>query len=128
MNTMNSYLDVFIGDYSCNAVLTELARCMSLFPNLHTIQIDAPYGSRRSWGKTFDRSFKGYSYPQIRNVFVMFSSQSLLASCPEARHVGSQQCLLFKTCIQLLIDNCPHLEVLESFEVWGPDAYKCMIL
>ncbi|KAF8816622.1 hypothetical protein BYT27DRAFT_7033991, partial [Phlegmacium glaucopus] len=82
-----NYVDVFIGEYSCDTVLAEFARCLSLFSNLHTIQIDVVLGSKRSLGNFFERAFKKYSYPQIRNVFVMSLSESLLGSCPEARRI-----------------------------------------
>ena len=87
-----SYLDVLIGNYLFDTVLSGLARCLSLMPNLHTIQIDIGLiSTRRSLGNVFQRTFKKYSYPQIRNVFVMSLSESLIASCPEARRVGFTQ-------------------------------------
>ncbi|KAF8816618.1 hypothetical protein BYT27DRAFT_7076565 [Phlegmacium glaucopus] len=128
-----NYLDVFIGEYSFDTVLAELARCLSLFPNLHTIQVDVISRSRsRSWlanksslnkqsfGGIFKQTFKSYSYPQIRNVFVMSISKPLIASCPEATRVGSiistvgSMPLEPSDLLCSLIDTCPRLEVLDE--------------
>ena len=127
---MNSYLDIFIGEYSIATVLAELARCLSLFPNLHTVQIDVSTYSRRkrSLREIFEKTFEKYSYPQIRNVFVMFYSISFVASCPQARRVGcTHYNAISSVCLQTMQGSCPHLEVLESFGdvYWTPDACIC---
>jgi len=124
---MNSYLDIFIGQYSIESVLAELARCLSLFPNLHTVQIDVTTNSRRrrSLGKIFEQTFREYSYPQIRNVFVMFLSESFVASCPQARRVGfTHHYSMTESCLETIRGNCPLLEELEGFGdvFWTPDA------
>ena len=119
---MNSYLDVFIADHSFDNVVAELARCLSLFSNLHTVQIQIPAGKTRSLHKIFAQTFKDYSYPQIRDVSVMVLSQSFIASCPEARHVNfikqwtrppsNTDPMSYPN---LIMNNCPRLEVLEDF-------------
>ncbi|KAF8816621.1 hypothetical protein BYT27DRAFT_7333267 [Phlegmacium glaucopus] len=124
-----NYLDIFIGEYSINTV-AELARCLSLFSNLHTVQIDVTISSGRSLGRVFERTFKKYSYPQIRNVFVMFFNQSLIASCPEARHIGfTRRWALLPSLLQTIIDHCPRLEVLEDPGdfFWKYDTYRLMV-
>ena len=67
---VNSCLDIFIGPYSIETVLAELARCLSLFSNLHTVQIDVDVASsrRRTFGEfreNLEQTFKKNSYPQI---------------------------------------------------------------
>ncbi|KAF8816630.1 hypothetical protein BYT27DRAFT_7127478 [Phlegmacium glaucopus] len=120
-----NYVDVFIGEYSFNSVVAELARCLSLFLNLHTIQIDVTSRSKRSLEKTFERTFKKYSYPQIRNVFFMSLSESLLGSCPEARRIGfTTSWAIPRSSLQRIADNCPRLEVLEGF-ICGSDTDTC---
>jgi hypothetical protein len=117
---VNSYLDVFIGEYSIETVLAELARCLILFPNLHTVQIDVissfgQWSQRGLWStvEMFEQTFKEYSYPQIRNVFVKLSSVSFVASCPQARRVGLAR--HWSSGVQtILLCNSPHLEVLED--------------
>jgi len=37
VSLVNSYLDIFIPEYSYGTVIPELASCMSLFSNLHTV-------------------------------------------------------------------------------------------
>jgi hypothetical protein len=79
---VNSYLDVSICQYSIKTVLAELVRCLSLFPNLHTVQIDiisCSTNSNRICEKVFEQTFKKYSFPQIRNVFFMASTSLHLA-------------------------------------------------
>ncbi|KAF8816625.1 hypothetical protein BYT27DRAFT_7154290 [Phlegmacium glaucopus] len=126
-----NYIDVFIGEYSCDTVLAEFARCLSLFSNLHTIQIEAALSSNRSLGNFFERAFKKYSYPQIRNVFVMSLSESLLGSCPEARRIGLTRGWTMKeSFLHRIVDNCPRLEVLEDFTgfICTGNTCKCTIL
>jgi hypothetical protein len=130
---VSSYVDIFIGQYSIETVLAELARCLSLFPNLHTVQIDVflrfrRRGSkRRSLKEIFEQTFKNHSYPQIRNVFVMFFSESFIASCPQARRIGfTRKHSMSRSCLQTILNNCPYLEVLEDFDdvFWRPDGCK----
>jgi hypothetical protein len=125
---VNSYVDIFIGQYSIKTVLAELARCLSLFPYLHTVQIDLFSWSRRRrpMGKFFEQTFKNYSYPQIRNVFVRYFSESFVASCPQARRIGFRNLSMSRSCLQTILNNCPHLEVLEDFDdvFWSPEACK----
>ncbi|KAF8816629.1 hypothetical protein BYT27DRAFT_7181450 [Phlegmacium glaucopus] len=122
-----NYIDVFIGECSCNRVLAELARCLSLFSNLHTIQIDVFWGSKRV-GNLFERAFKKYSYPQIRNVFVMPLSESLLGSCPEARRIGlTRNWTMSSSFLRRIVDNCPHLEALDTGLTCRNDTYKFVV-
>ena len=134
---MNSYLDVFIGEYSIVNVLAELARCLSLFPNLHTVQIDVTSDSRPlqflhlSKVEIFKEAFEKYSIPQIRNVFVTCRSVSFVASCPQARRVGlKSDRLRVGSGLQSLLHKCPPLEALEDFgEVFEtPDGCMCAYL
>lgn len=131
---MNSYLDVFIGQFSFDTVLAELARCLSLFPNLHTIQVEVtsssgrwlankPSLNKQSLRDIFEQTFRYHSYPQIRNVFVMSVSKPLIRSCREARRVGfislpsnSMLSPLAQSSdlLQNLIGNCRGLEVLDE--------------
>ncbi|KAF8811085.1 hypothetical protein BYT27DRAFT_7185059 [Phlegmacium glaucopus] len=107
-----NYIDVFIGEYSCDRVLAELARCLSLFTNLHTIQIE--------------RAFKKYSYPQIRNVFVMPLSKSFIESCPEARCIGfTRNWTMSSSFLRRIVDNCPRLEGLDTG--LRNDTYKSVV-
>jgi hypothetical protein len=118
----SSYLDIFISEYSLETVLAELARCLRQFPNLHTVQIDVDdhvvgsFRRGRSW-EIFEQTFKNYSYPQIRNVFVMFYSVPIIASCPQAQHVGftrNWSMTRNKSCRKNILRYCHHMEVLAS--------------
>ena len=122
-SSVNSYLDIFIGQYSTESLLTELAHCLSLFPNLHTVQIDVSAYSRLR--EIYEQTFEKYSYPQICNVFIMIYSMAFVASCPRARCVGwTRHNSMISLCLLIIRDNFPHLEILKSFGVvFGtPDA------
>ena len=125
---MNSYLDIFIGDYSAKTVLAELARCLSLFPNLHTVQIDVDSDCRLPLGRMLEQTFEKFSYPQIRNVFIMFSIASFVASCPQARRVGfTQHSSWPMRGLESIVGNCPYLEELEDIgdAFWIPTDNIC---
>ena len=94
-------------------LLAELAHCLSLFPNLHTVQIDVDLYSRQlSFGKIFERTFKKYSYPQIRNV-LQYTLRCILPT-GTARRLYAR--LLNVQCLQTIMRICSHLEVvLEAF-------------
>lgn len=130
---MNSYLDIFIGQYSIKTVLAELARCLSLFSNLHTVQIDVVSSFRRGayFGEFFEQTFKKHSYPQIRNVFVTYFSVSFVASCPQARRIGfTRHSSMPSSCLRTIMSNCPRLEVLEGLGgvFLIPDDFECAFL
>ena len=126
---LNSYLDIFISKYSAKAVLAELARCLSLFENLHTVEIDFDFGGILPLVELFEATFKKYSYPQIRNVFIKLPIASFVASCPHAsaRRVGFTGRLGFswnKSSLRSILDNCPHLEELDDIgnDFWTSDV------
>jgi len=128
-----NYLNVSIGQRSIEKVLAELARCLSLFPNLHTVQIDVISSSitlEMVSESVIEKTFRKYSYPQIRNVFVVRSSVPFVASCPQARRVGLEAYRsILNPYRQPVKDNCPHLEVLEDFGdgFWTPTSCKFVI-
>src|SRR6266545_3466390 len=78
-----------ITDFSINSVLVELARCFSLFTNLHTVKLDMHNSSIRRQDMVFD-GFKKHIYPSIRRVILATRAYPLLLSCP---NVESVQCI-----------------------------------
>ena len=89
---------------------------MSLFSNLHTVQIELDYGLQRVSEQVFERTFKKYSYPQIRNAFVMSLSVPLLSSFPEAKRVGFTERRFSSDHFSEIARSCPRLEVLDNFD------------
>ena len=69
-SVVNSYLDIFTVDYSAKTILAELARCLSLFENLHTVQIDVDLDGGDPLKEFFKQTSK--SFHILR--FAMFSS------------------------------------------------------
>ncbi|KAF9482388.1 hypothetical protein BDN70DRAFT_875136 [Pholiota conissans] len=71
-------LDVMVVDYSTHTVLSELARCISIMPNLHTIHINIRIKNEE---ERVPKCFARYTYPQIRTAYVSHAS-SILLRCP----------------------------------------------
>ncbi|KAF8972528.1 hypothetical protein BDZ97DRAFT_1913028 [Flammula alnicola] len=67
-------LNVVVVSHSVGTVLPELARCMALFPNLHTVQLcvllESSYRVRNT--------FTGYNYPQIRHLCISSEASIIL--------------------------------------------------
>jgi len=72
-----------VTDYSVNTVLAELARCIALFPNLHTVQLHFRFTKVQYLGM-----FTNYQYPSIKNVYLCSMSAMFICACPEARVVS----------------------------------------
>jgi len=77
-------VDVEIGPYSRHSILTELARCLALFPNLHTVRLKVEHDASMKYDAV-GKSFKGYIYPNIRTAIVSNNATGFLMTCPESR-------------------------------------------
>lgn len=82
----SSIVNLMISAYSVATVIVELARCMALFPNLHTFQIVNGIVSKLSYESTMS-AFAKYTYPSIRVVVIPCFLHSILKACPEVRDV-----------------------------------------
>lgn len=116
-----SYLDIRIGEYLSETVLTELARCMGLLSNLHTVQIDITqevskwqHIIEQGLKRIFANTFKNHSYPQIRNVFISPLTLDFISSCPEAKRVGFSQWMSPDNLLNIA-RRFPCLEALDDF-------------
>ena len=91
---MFSVVNIMIGDYSVGNVLQELARCLAIFPNVHTFKLN----NTQLTNLLCQAITRGFShcntFPQIRSVTVPKYCGSLLKSFPGVRYVritGSAQ-------------------------------------
>ncbi|KAJ3517114.1 hypothetical protein NLJ89_g708 [Agrocybe chaxingu] len=75
-----SILNVSILEYSATTVLEELARCIALLPNLHTVQLS--YTLNFHSRQFLDELFGKYNYPQVRTACLANSAAQFLRSCP----------------------------------------------
>jgi len=108
--------------YSVNTVLAELARCIALFPNLHTVQLGFRFNS---WFNSYrskvrvDNPFTTYQYPSIKNVYICPMSVMILRACPEARIVAPlkwhESSWWPRSIFDVALRHCPALEVLGPF-------------
>ncbi|KDR77400.1 hypothetical protein GALMADRAFT_404872 [Galerina marginata CBS 339.88] len=85
-------INVEVTDFSIASVLLELARCMTLFPNLHVVKLGiSPSTPSTSYNnplyKSAKRAISGYSYPQIEVVSLSQAAYPLLFCCPNLRSV-----------------------------------------
>src|SRR6266446_1642056 len=121
-----SFVNVLVTEYSVDTVLAELARCIALFPNLHTVQ----FNFRLSYHKRHhvENAFKAYQYPSIRNVFICPVSIMFLRACPEARFVAPMRWhknfSWLRDIFEKVLNECPALEVLGPF-YFGNGDMKC---
>ncbi|KAF8887460.1 hypothetical protein CPB84DRAFT_1786891 [Gymnopilus junonius] len=119
-------INVEVVEFSIKKVLIELARCLSLFPNLRDIklQILKTQQTEISLASIVRSVFSEHKYMQIRSVGVCNMSYPLLSSCPEARHVGwrlvssnrSEHPLQYQ--LSGGIPCCPRVECLELYAYW----------
>ncbi|KDR79842.1 hypothetical protein GALMADRAFT_136434 [Galerina marginata CBS 339.88] len=106
-------LNAEVEDYSTPTVLTELARCIALFPNLHLVRLEILSSTRTLDNLTtlVSKSFAPYSYPQIDHVVVdSESALSFLRSCPSVRSVNLMNLKLSGEFGKHLKGICPQLE------------------
>ena len=81
-----SVVNIMIGDYCVKNVLGELARCLDIFPNVHTLKLDhqmSPVTLDRAITYGFGRH---KSFPQIRFVTLRPECVSFLSYLPGVRY------------------------------------------
>ncbi|KDR79824.1 hypothetical protein GALMADRAFT_136419 [Galerina marginata CBS 339.88] len=101
-------------DCSTPRVLEELARCISLFPNLRLVKLRIEPPSRKAdkLAALEGKAFSQYSYPQIDQVVVSRSAFAFLRSCPSVRSVRVRDFGGWSGKFELryLKGFCPHME------------------
>ncbi|KIM42036.1 hypothetical protein M413DRAFT_27563 [Hebeloma cylindrosporum] len=118
-------VNVAIKSHCIRRVLRELARCIAMFPNLHTLMIKMSNNAMTplALDLTINSSFGPYeSFPQIRSIIIQQECNALLKYMSGARyirfetsgayyHMSDQQlrALDFATCVPLLEDLCVFL-------------------
>ncbi|KIM36193.1 hypothetical protein M413DRAFT_31946 [Hebeloma cylindrosporum] len=111
-----NFMNVLVTDYSIDTVLVELARCMALFPNLHTLQVNFRLGGMRL---SNPNPFKDYQYPTIKRAYVCPISTIVLSACPGVRIVSPmtwhESSWWSRSIFTTALRYCPALEVLGPF-------------
>ncbi|KDR85673.1 hypothetical protein GALMADRAFT_234678 [Galerina marginata CBS 339.88] len=82
-------INVEVKDYSVGPLLAELARSISLFPNLHTVKLQVTHHLNSDVPTR--KAFSKYSYPQIRSLILCRCAYPLLRSCPQARSIRTTE-------------------------------------
>jgi len=92
----------------------ELARCLTTFPNAHTLKLHHPQLTV-ALEQAITQWFGGDNrFPQIRSLIIPEDCYSLLKYCPGVRYVhtigqGSETALT-KYGASILVDYCPLIE------------------
>ncbi|KAF9482368.1 hypothetical protein BDN70DRAFT_436279 [Pholiota conissans] len=114
-------LDLYIPDSSSEEFVSRLAQCMTLLPNLHTVQLDFASQGAPSTSKELllSKSFAKYIYPQVRTVIVSANGHSFVSQCPAVTTVHLLRPTTFSTVGFLfkIIRSCPALEKLGPLPV-----------
>jgi hypothetical protein len=67
------------------ATLDAFARCLSVLPNLHTIEI--VHAKRKRMGNLIRQSFRDMTYPTVRTLIIPHNASGILRSCPEVERI-----------------------------------------
>ncbi|KAJ7907122.1 hypothetical protein B0H13DRAFT_1618778 [Mycena leptocephala] len=80
---------VILSEYCATTVFPEFFRCLSLLPNLHTIQIvKAPkifasrFGYNRKSPEPLGHALSGYTFPSVRTLALHETALNMLKCCP----------------------------------------------
>ncbi|KAJ7889578.1 hypothetical protein B0H13DRAFT_2041276 [Mycena leptocephala] len=79
---------VVLSEKSAHTVFPEFFRCLSLLPNLHTIQIvRAPVssdgrGDYRKRRDPFNQALSGYTFPSVRTLVLHSAAINMVGCCP----------------------------------------------
>jgi hypothetical protein len=107
-------INVAIHSEFANAVLTRLARAMTLMPNLHTIQIiySGPLYSYAIQPDQFQKAFSGLVFPSVKRAILPFQARRIFACFPEALEVYSNQSYMpdFNRFLDDVVRHCHKVE------------------
>ena len=104
-------VNVEIGGYAQTSVLAELARCLALFPNMHTVQLKIEETDIRVPQTMIAKPFEGYVYHSVQTVVVSRNILDFLKCCPQARRVDSYESYVSRNFWDAVAASCPRLEV-----------------
>ncbi|KAJ3511959.1 hypothetical protein NLJ89_g3803 [Agrocybe chaxingu] len=103
-------LNVAVPDHSFESVMEKLARCITLFPNLHTVQLRITACFQHQF--FMSNVFKQYTYPQIRTVAVCKHASPIMESCPRMVRLYAYDSLWCDDLDHVVEKRYPQLEVL----------------
>lgn len=103
-----SIVNLVIVEYSYDLVLPEIAQNLSLFPNLHSIQLVLWFIPREPL-----KSFSEFRYPNVRTLkLIHLKYGDIFQACPNARYVSGHgfhiREILYKECARS-IEKLGHL-------------------
>jgi len=84
---MTSVVNVMLGDCSVKNVVGELARCLAIFPNLHTLKLNHVKVAVALCPTIYFGFGRFKPFPQIRSIAVPTHCNSLLEYFPGARRI-----------------------------------------
>lgn len=103
-------------------VLLELARCLGVLPNVHSVQL---FGGDMSILSILAIAFRDQRFPSVKTVALPFYAHKILPSFCDVREVtcnGDCSSLFAPSVAQ----DCPQLELLHGMTMMGVDeVMKC---
>lgn len=108
-----SIVNLTILEYSYDSVLPEIAQNLSLFPNLHSLQLISRFVPHEP-----DQFFSEFRYPNVHTLNVIrLKYGDIFHACPNARYVSSSlhiREILYKECASG-IEKLRHVKGLRHF-------------
>ncbi|KAJ3507703.1 hypothetical protein NLJ89_g6158 [Agrocybe chaxingu] len=116
-------LNLTIPDFSLRTLLPELARCIGLFHNLHTVQLNLYLAEKHD--KYVERYFKGYTYPNIQTCDNSLKRLSLLPKLQTLRLEMHVQFHLGRIWRQFDISSsAPNWPEIDQWEEWAMEVLQ----
>ncbi|KAJ6534667.1 hypothetical protein DFH09DRAFT_1405286, partial [Mycena vulgaris] len=104
-------VNVILTRYSSGEILPPFARCLSLMPNLHTLQIVHAHTAMTTHLKD---AFANTNLPTVRKIILPSWAHEVLRCCPEVKHViciGDDGGKL----VSAIAKCCKKVEIVEGF-------------
>jgi hypothetical protein len=96
--------------------LDTFARCLSVLPNLHTIEI--VHAKRKRMGNLIRQAFEGRTYPTVRTLTIPHNASGILRSCLEVERISCTGIHYQTRLISAMIrDGCPRPRLTTMCEV-----------
>lgn len=112
-NKTHRYVNVVLTRFQTHSVLPAFSKCLSILPNVHTIQILHAHSAMTTALKD---AFRGHTFPSVKTIFLPEQAHEVLRCCPNLRKVVCIQGSGSKL-VTAIAKAAKHVEELENFRV-----------
>ncbi|KAJ7625548.1 hypothetical protein FB45DRAFT_1029907 [Roridomyces roridus] len=113
-------VNVIVTRYSSRTVLPPFARCLTLMPNLHTLQIIHAHTKMTSHLK---QGFEGITIPSVRKLILPAWAHEVLRCCPNVTDLRCNSSEAVKL-VPAIAKCCKKIEIFEGYSPAGDAGYK----